>query len=141
LFLVLYLAITELNTLTLVSLTQHYTAATSDAQRAAYVAAATYALATLPNATFFSYAVSSIGLLMTSLVMLKGVFNKPSALLGIVASLEGIVGSCYVFYSAFAALLVPSLIAFGLWALFAGTRLYKLSTRPGGVTTRTAATT
>lgn len=139
LFLVLDLAITELNSLTLVSLTQHYMAATSDAQRTAYVAAADYALATLPIATFFSYAVSSIGLLMTSLVMLKGVFNRPTALLGIVAGLEGIVGSFYVFFPAFAALLVPSLITFGLWALFAGTRLYKLSTQPGGVTTRTVA--
>lgn len=137
LFLVLDLAITELNSLTLVSLTQHYTAATSDAQRAAYVAAADYALATLPIATFFSYMVSSVGLLMTSFVMLKGVFNKPTALLGIVASLEGIVGSLYVFLPAFAALLVPSLIAFGLWALFAGTRLYKLSIQPSGVQTRT----
>ena len=50
---------------------------------------------------------------------------------------EGIVGSVYVFFPSFAALLVPSLITFGLWALFAGTRLYKLSTQPGGVTTRT----
>jgi hypothetical protein len=139
LFAVLDLAITELNSLTLISLTQHYTAATSDAQRAAYVAAATYALATLPIATFFSYVVSSVGLLMTSLVMLKGVFNRPTVLSGIVASFAGLVGSLYVFLPAFAALLVPSLIAFGLWALLAGTRLYKLSTQPGEVTTRTAA--
>ena len=139
LFLVLDLAITEVNSLTLVSLTQHYTAATSDAQRAAYVAAADYALATIPIANFFSYAVSSVGLLITSLVMLKGVFNRPTALLGIVASLEGIGGSLYVFVPAFAQLLVPSLITFGLWALFAGTRLNKLSAQPGGVTARTAA--
>lgn len=139
LFLVLDLAITEVNSLTLVSLTQHYTAATSDAQRAVYVAAADYALATLPIATFFSYAVSSVGLLITSLVMLKGVFNRPTAFLGIVASLEGIGGSLYVFFPVFAALLVPSLITFGLWALFAGTRLYKLRAQLGGVTARAVA--
>ena len=129
LFLVLDLAITELNSLTLVSLTQHYAAATSAAQRSAYVAAADYALATIPIATFFSYMVSSLGLLITSLVMLKGVFNRPTALLGIVASIEGIVGSFYVFFPALAGLLVPSLITFGLWALFAGTRLYKFGKR------------
>jgi hypothetical protein len=140
LFLVLDLAITELNSLTLVSLTQHYAAATSDAQRSAYAAAADYALATIPIATFFSYLVSSVGLLITSLVMLKGVFNRPTALLGIVASIEGIVGSFYVFFPTLAGLLVPSLITFGLWALFAGTRMYKLSIQSGGVKTGTVAT-
>ncbi len=126
LFCLLDLAITELNSLTLVSLTQHYMAAT-------------YALATLPIATFFSYVVSSVGLFITSFVMLKGVFNRPTALSGIVASIAGIVGSLYVFLPAFAALLVPSLITFGLWALLAGTRLYKLSALPSGVTTRIVA--
>jgi hypothetical protein len=98
-----------------------------------------HALATIPIATFFSYLVSSVGLLMTSLVILKGVFNRPTALLGIVASIEGMVGSFYVFFPTLAGLLVPSLITFGLWALFAGTRLYKLSIQSGGVKTGTVA--
>ncbi|MCE5214563.1 MAG: hypothetical protein LLF83_07590, partial [Methanobacterium sp.] len=40
LFVVLDLALTEFNSLTLVTIAQHYTAATIDAQRAAYLAAA-----------------------------------------------------------------------------------------------------
>jgi hypothetical protein len=126
LYIALDLAMTELNSLTLVTLTHQYAAATSDTQRSAYVAAADYALAALPLATFYSYVVSSVGLLITSVVMLKGVFSKPTAFVGIVASIEGMVGGLYVVYPALAALLVPCLIAFGLWGLLAGSRLFKL---------------
>jgi hypothetical protein len=126
LFVVLDLAITELNSLTLVALTQHYAAATTETQRAAYVAAADYALATLPIGTFLSYFVSSVGLLIASIVMLRGVFSRPTALAGIVASVAGILGGFYLIFPPLALLLTPSLIAFGLWALLAGVRLYKL---------------
>jgi len=126
LFAVLDLAVTELNSLTLVTLTQQYAAAASDAQRSAYVAAADYALATLPIATFLSYMVSSVGLFIISLVMLKGVFSKPAAYAGLVASIAGIIGGFYFIVPALAALLVPSLIAFGLWSLLAGARLWTL---------------
>jgi len=126
LFAILDLGVTELNSLTLVALTHQYAAAASDAQRAAYVAAADYALATLPIATFFSYLVSSVGLLIISIVMLRGVFSKPAAYAGMVAGVAGIVGGFYVLLPALALFLVPSLIAFGLWSLLAGARLCAL---------------
>jgi hypothetical protein len=125
-FVVLDLAITELNSFALVGLTQRYATATSDALRSAYVAAADYALATLPLGTFLSYFVSSVGLLVASVVMLKGVFSRPTALAGIVASAAGIVGGFYLVLPPLALLLAPSLIAFGLWSLLAGARLCKL---------------
>ena len=77
--------------------------------------------------------VSSIGLLIVSLVMLKGVFSKVTACAGIVASVEGIVGGFYMVVPALALLLVPCLIAFGIWSVLAGSTLYKLSARPAGV--------
>ena len=120
------LAVTELNSLTLVALTQQYAAATSEVQRSAYVAAADYALATLPIATFCSYVVSSAGLLVISVVMLGGVFSRPTAYLGIAAGIEGIVGGFYIFLPALAVLLVPCLITFGIWLLLTGSRLYAL---------------
>ncbi len=126
LFAVMDLSITESNSLTLASLTQHYAASTTDLQRSAYLAAEYYALATLPLATFYSFVVSSIGLLIIGLIMLKGVFDKASAYLGIVAGIEGIIGGFYVVLPALALLLLPCLIAFGLWSLFTGLRLYKL---------------
>ena len=126
LFIVLDLAITEMNSLSLVTLTQHYAAATSETQRSAYVAAADYALATLPIATFYSYVVSSAGFLITSIVMLKGTFSRPTAFLGITACVEGIIGGLYVILPTLAVLLIPSLVTFGIWSLFAGSRLCQL---------------
>ena len=44
-----------------------------------------------------------------------------------------LVGGFYAFLPALATLLVPSLITFGIWSLFAGSRQYKLGKRLGGV--------
>lgn len=118
--------ITELNSLTLVSLTQNYTAAVNDLQRSTILASANYALATLPLATFCSFLVSSVGLIIIGFVMLKGVFNKPTALLAITAGTEGTIGAFYVIVPSLAAFLVPALITYGLWAVLGGTRLFKL---------------
>jgi hypothetical protein len=120
------LAITELNSLAAVSLTQQYTAAATATQRAAYIAAADFALATIPIATFFTYLISSVGLVIASLVMFKGVYSKFTGLLGLTAGIEGTIGAFYVFQPSLAGLLIPALLAYGLWGLFAGTRLFKI---------------
>ena len=125
---VLDVAATELNSLTLVALARHYAASESDAQRSMFVAASAYALASLPIATFLSYVVSSVALLMASAVMLKGAFSRATAYAGMVAGIQGIAGGLYVFLPALAAFLVPSLVAFGGWCVLAGLRLNRLAT-------------
>jgi hypothetical protein len=57
------------------------------------------------------------------------VFRKIASLLAIAASIEGIIGSFYVFIPAVTFLLIPSLKTFALWAIAAGTRLTILSKR------------
>lgn len=118
-WLIVDLAVTELNSLTLVMLSRH-----SDAQS---IAAAHFPLATMPIATFFSFVVSSVGTLIVAIVMLKGVFSKVTAWAGIVACVEGIVGGFYVIYPPLAVLLVPCMIAYGLWGVLAGARLFRLA--------------
>jgi hypothetical protein len=125
-FIVQDLAVTEVNSLTLVALTRQYAAATSDAARAAAVAAASYARATLPLATFLSFFVSSVGFLIVSFVMLKGVFRKGPAYLGIVATIAGIIGGFYVVLPVLAVLLSPCLVAFGIFLVLSGLRLFGL---------------
>lgn len=122
-WLIVDLAVTEFNSLTLVLLSRH-----SDAQS---IAAARFPLATMPIATFFSFVVSSIGTLIVSIVMLKGVFSKVTAWAGIIACMEGIVGGFYVIYPPLAVLLVPCMIAYGFWGVLAGSRLFRLGTRQG----------
>ena len=51
------IAVTEFNSLTLISLAQSYNAATDPIQRTAYFAAANYALGAIPIATFYSYVI------------------------------------------------------------------------------------
>jgi hypothetical protein len=126
LFVILDLALTEFNSLTLVTLAQHYATATTDVQRLAYMAAADYGLATIPIATFYSWVVGSLGFLIASVVMLKGIFSKPTAYLGIIINTAGIVGGFYVFIPALVILLSPIIIVWGIWLLMVGFRLYKL---------------
>ena len=62
--------------------------------------------------------------MIVAIVMLKGIFSKVTAWAGIVACVEGIVGGFYVIYPPLAVLLVPCMIAYGLWGVLAGARLF-----------------
>jgi hypothetical protein len=118
--------LTEFNSLTLVTLTQHYAAATANTQRLAYIAAVDYALATIPIATFYSWVVGSLGFLIASVVMLNGGFGKRTAYFGIIANTAGIVVGFYIFIPVLTIFLTPILIVWGIWLLLVGFRLYKL---------------
>lgn len=63
-------------------------------------------------------ALVSLGILMCSLVMLKGRFNKPTAFLGIVLGGAGVVGGLLGF--------VPVALLGSLWFLATGIQLYRL---------------
>jgi hypothetical protein len=139
-FIVLDLAITDATSLTLVTLTQHAATATSAAARAAYLAAANYGLATLPLANFYSWVVPSVGILIISIVMLKGVFGKLTASVGIVAGIVGIVAGFYVIVPALVGVTLLAGLTLGLWCVLAGRRLYQLGKpQSRGVTARVTA--
>ena len=125
------LAVTEFNSLTLVLLSRHPDPAS--------IAAARFPLATMPIATFFSFVVSSAGTLILSIVMLKGVFHKVTAFAGIVACVEGILGGFFVVYPPLAVLLIPCMVAYGLWGVLAGAQLWRLGTTAGTPAARTPA--
>jgi hypothetical protein len=127
-FVTLDLGVTESNTLALVALAQSIAAATSDATRAAYQAAANWGLATLPIATFFSWIGPSVGFLITSIVMRKGVFGQPTARLGMIVFGLAIVASFYFLYPVpvLGLALTPILILYGVWLIAAGRRLFEL---------------
>jgi hypothetical protein len=112
--------VTEFNSLSLISLAQSYSAATDSASKAAYMAAGDYALAAIPIATFYSYAVGSVAFLLASIVMLKGVFRKFVALIGMTSNLLGIVSAFVLFYPALSSLILPTLSLYGLWNVLVG---------------------
>jgi hypothetical protein len=130
LFLIMDLILTEFNSLTLITLAEHYATATIEVQRLAYMAAANYALATIPIATFYSWVVGSIGFLIASIVMLQGIFGKRTAYLGIIVNIAGIIGGFYIFIPALTIFLTPILIVWGSWLSLIGFRMYKITTNP-----------
>jgi hypothetical protein len=126
LFVFLDLAITWTNYAALIALSGNYAAAANDVQRATVITAATYPSAVLESRLLFVYNTFtlSLGILMTGVVMLKGVFNKGTAYLGIATGILGVVsvfGPLLV--SALSATIVAASILTTIWLIFAGYRL------------------
>jgi hypothetical protein len=129
LFIVLDLAVTWSNYASLITLSGHYAAATNDAQRAAYVAAATYASAVLASSleAVYSILVLSLGILMIGLVMLKGIFSKSTAYVGVVTGILGIVSVVGPFFvSTLSVTIIITSVLTTVWVLLVGYRLYRL---------------
>jgi hypothetical protein len=130
LFVVLDLALTWTNYALLITLSGSYAAAANDAQRAVFVAAAYYPSAVLESSLLFVYntLTLSVGILITGLVMLKGIFRKSTANLGLVTGLLGIVAVVGSFFtSALSITTIITSVLTTLWFLVVGYRLYRLA--------------
>jgi hypothetical protein len=126
LFVVLDLALTWTNYAVLIRLSSDYAAATNDAQRAVFVAAANYPSALIESALTGVYIilVPAVGFLVTGLVMLNGVFSKATAYLAVVSgifSIVSLVGPSFLGVS----IIIASALS-TVWLFFVGYRLYRL---------------
>jgi hypothetical protein len=129
LFVVLDLAVTWSHYAVLIALTGDYAAATTEAQRAAYVAAANLAAAVLTfSLAVYSILVPSLGILMVGLVMLRGgVFGKGIAYLGVVTGVLGIISVAGpLLVSALSATIIVTSLLTTVWVLLVGYRLLRL---------------
>ena len=124
LFVVLDLALTWSNYAALLTLSGGYAAATSDAQRATYIAAANYASAMLGSRLFVVYAIAvlSFAILMIGFVMLKGVFSKTTAYLALITGVLGIVS-----VAGWSVTIILNAIFATIWILFVGFGLRRLA--------------
>ena len=107
----------------LLVLSDHYAAATSASQRAVFVAAATVASAVLesPLAAVWAIGTLSFGVLIIGFVMLKGVFSKPTAYIGILTGILGIVAVAGVSIA-----VILNAVFATIWLFLIGHRLYRL---------------
>jgi hypothetical protein len=131
LFVVLDLAVTWPNYASLIALSGSYAAADA-AQRATYVAAATYASAVLGSTLLavYSIAVLSFGILVIGLVMLRGFFGKATAYLGVVTGILGIVSVAGPpFVSALSVTIILASVLTTVWILLVGYGLLTLGRR------------
>lgn len=87
------ISVTKLNSLTLVSLSQGYVNAISDAAKASYIVAATYGYAALPLQTVLSFGIGSVGWLPWCVPMAKSLFGRRTAVFGGVVNVVGIIGA------------------------------------------------
>ncbi len=130
LFVVLELGITWMNYAVLLDLSSSYAAAANDAQRAVFVTTAYYPFAVLDSHDLlgvYTILMTGIGIFMTGLVMLKGVFSKVTAYLALVSSsltIVAVVGTPFV--SALWVTIIIGSALIGVWVFFVGYRLYKL---------------
>lgn len=108
----------------LIILSREYGAATTDAQRAAYVAAADLVRGAAGAGFALSVLIFSVAVLIVSRVMLKGIFGKGIAYLGIITGIVGLVGGIPVPVLSIIGLV--SVLFFAAWFLAVGNKLYKL---------------
>jgi hypothetical protein len=129
LFVVLDLAVTWSNYAALITLGERYAVATTDAQRATYVAAAQYPAAVLASTleAVYSILVLSLGMLLLGLVMLKGGFGKATATVGALTGLLGVVSVVgpFVLPALSAAIIAASALT-TIWVLLVGFKLLRL---------------
>lgn len=123
LFIVLDLAVTWTNFASLITLSGNYVAATNDAQRMAYVAAANYASAVLASPLERVYAIVdlSFAMLLIGLVMLKGIFRKSTAYVGVATGVLGIVS-----IAGWNVTIILNAVLATAWVLLVGYRLSRL---------------
>jgi hypothetical protein len=130
LFVVLDLAVTWTAYSSLATMGGIYAAAKSDTQRAIIIAAAGYPSAVTDSILVSIYAtlIPALGELFTSLVMRKGIFNKTTAYLGVIAGISGIlagIGTLFVSEMEIAQYINASLAM--IWFFLVGFTLYKLN--------------
>jgi hypothetical protein len=133
--------ITELNSLTLVGLSQVYSSASSEAVKASLVGAAAYGYYALPIQTVISFAIGTFGYLLWCVPMFNSIFRRFTALFGMVWCIVALIGSASPLFPSsyllglFQYLCVP---AVALWFILIGIQLIRYSRRLSGNGTETA---
>ena len=105
-------------------LSKGYASTTSESQRAVFVAAATYVSAVLesPLAAVWAIGTLSFAILVIGVVMLKGVFSRLIAYVGIVTGVFGIAAVVGVGKA-----IILNALATTLWLFLVGCRLWRLA--------------
>jgi hypothetical protein len=127
------ICVTELNSLTLVSLSNGYALAATDALKSTFVSAAAYGYYALPLQTVLSFTTGTLGYLLWCVPMLKSKFRRGTAVFGIVVMVIALIGSAAPLYPNSLILGLCQFIcvpACALWFFLVGIQLFRLSGRP-----------
>ena len=122
------ICVTELNSLTLVSLSHGYGSASNEALRASFVAAASYGYYALPIQTVLSFAIGTFGYLLWCIPMFKSSFRRGTAIYGIMVMVIALIGSLAPVFPSSTILGLCQFIsvpACALWFILVGVQLYR----------------
>jgi len=128
LFVILDMAVTWTAFSTMIIAGVQYTAAATQAQRAALAAGAGYASAMMnsPVAGLYGIVIPSLGVLFAGLVMFKGVFSKATGYVALAIGLTGIVWMGSFFIDSLDVFRYINALLAAVFYLLVGVRLYKL---------------
>lgn len=128
LFVILDLSLTWTNYASLIAISSNYAVAASDTQKAIFLAAAIYPASVVDSNILFVYnsLTLAVGILLTSPAMLKGMFSKGVAYLGLVTGVLGTVAVAGSFFGFLQALIILVSVLTMVWVLLVGFRLYGL---------------
>lgn len=131
LFVALDLAVTWTSYSVLIVAGSDYVAAGSSTAKVAIAASAAYPAAILrsPMAGMYATTVPALGILLTGLVMLRGVFNKPTAYVALTAGVAGIAFMSSYVVEALAPLRYINALLMTAAYVLAGIRLYRFGWR------------
>jgi hypothetical protein len=123
-FVSLDLAVTWSHYASILTLYEKYAATSNVALRAGYLAAADYgsAMLTSPLEIVYSIVTLSFGILVIGFVMLRGVFSKLTAYLGLVTGILGIASLSRASFT-----IIGNALCATLWLFFVGYRLCRLT--------------
>jgi hypothetical protein len=125
-------SVTELNSLTLVSLSHGYAGASTEALRASFVAAATYGYHALPLQTVLSFAIGTFGYLLWCVPMARSIFRRGTAVFGAAMCVVGLIGSASPLFPSSTILGLCQFVvvpACALWFVLVGVQLYRYGRR------------
>lgn len=124
LFVILENAVNWTSYASLILLSEDYAAATNESQRAIFVAAATYVSAVLesPLAGVWAIGTLSFAFLVIGIVMLKSIFSKFTAYVGILTGVFGIAAVAGVGIA-----IILNAVAATIWLFLVGYRLVRLA--------------
>jgi hypothetical protein len=120
--------VTELNSLTLASLSHGFANTTTEVLRASFVAAAANGYYALPIQTVLSFATGTFGYLLWCIPMFKSFFRRGTAIYGVIVMVIALIGSASPIFPASTFLGLCQFIcvpACALWFVLVGLQLFR----------------
>ena len=122
------IGVTELNSLTLVSLAHGYANATTEVLRASFVGAAVYGYYALPIQTVLSFATGTLGYLLWCVPMFQSFFGRGISSYGAIVMVVALIGAAAPLFPASYILGLCQFIcvpACALWFVLVGVQLFR----------------